>query len=203
MKAFIWLQVILAITGNFLVLVWRGSKLKGSKNKPQMLLILNLAASDFLMGLYLLIIAVADLYYGNNFLLQTATWRSSIVCRIAGVIGLVSSEASVFLVTLISFDRFMGVVFFMSRFRLTTRVTVKVLAALWLVAVGVSATASALSATSGNFYELSNVCLGLPLSTKPANYLITITNEEGVLVTMVDTSGNKPAWIFPIVVASV
>ncbi|XP_071790071.1 uncharacterized protein [Asterias amurensis] len=204
MKAFIWVQVVLAITGNFLVLVWRGSKLQGSKNKTQMLLISNLAASDLLMGLYLLIIAAADLHYGNNFLLQTASWRSSIMCKIAGVIGLVSSEASVFLVTLISFDRFMGVVFFMSRFRLTTRVTVRVLAVLWLVAVGVSATASALSATNGNFYELSNVCLGLPLSTKPANYTITVTNEEsaegGVLITRVDTSGNKPAWIFPIVV---
>ncbi|XP_038061577.1 leucine-rich repeat-containing G-protein coupled receptor 4-like isoform X2 [Patiria miniata] len=203
MKAFIWLQVIFAITGNLVVLLWRGRELRGHKKKTQTFLILNLAASDLLMGFYLFIIASADLHFGDDFFLQMDSWRASFTCKFAGVVGLVSSEASVFLVTLISVDRFLGVVFPFSSLRMSTRRTAKVLVGLWLLALTVSVTTSVLSATNADFYELSNVCLGLPLSTKPTNVTTTRKMSESsmgnVMVKDVYASGYKPAWLFPIV----
>ncbi|XP_022085860.1 G-protein coupled receptor GRL101-like [Acanthaster planci] len=203
MKTFIWIQVVFAMTGNLVVLLWRGHELRGHKKKSQTLLILNLAASDLLMGLYLLIIASADLHFGEDFYMQMASWRSSLTCKFAGVIGLVSSEASVFLVTLISIDRFLGVVFPFSHFRMSSRSMAKVLLGLWLLALALSVTASALSATNDDFYELSNVCLGLPLSTKPTNITTKSQMSNSIMgnvrVEEVDASGNKPAYLFPIV----
>ena len=43
--------------------------------------------------------------FGEYFPIQAEVWRSGITCRIAGTISIISSEASVFFVTLISIDR--------------------------------------------------------------------------------------------------
>ena len=54
----IWLVGILAVLGNLAVIVWR--LIKRDDHPVQTCLLTNLAMSDFLMGVYLMIIAVAD-----------------------------------------------------------------------------------------------------------------------------------------------
>ena len=99
-----WLIGLSAISGNMFVLCQRKSK--SNKYKVQNFLLRNLAMSDLLMGVYMLLIASADIYFGEQFPMQAEAWRSGITCRIAGTISIRSSEASVFFVTLISIDRF-------------------------------------------------------------------------------------------------
>ena len=63
-------------------------------------LIVNLAAADFLMGVYLAVIGAADRYYHQSFLHQDQKWRASTLCTLAGVLCLTSCEVGMLLARL-------------------------------------------------------------------------------------------------------
>ena len=89
------------------------------------------------------------------------------MCQLAGFLSVISSEASVFLITLISIDRFLGVVFPFSRFRFHTKsVRINVFIA-WLMAFILSLLPITLRSAFGNrFYGRSSVCLALPITAE-------------------------------------
>ena len=60
----IWLIGVNALCGNLFVVIWRRQT---SQNKVQDTLLSSLALSDLLMGIYLLVIASADVYFGQDF----------------------------------------------------------------------------------------------------------------------------------------
>lgn len=60
----IWLLGILAVLGNLAVIAWR--LIRRDDHPVQTCLLTNLAVSDFLMGVYLLIIAFKDLQWAGN-----------------------------------------------------------------------------------------------------------------------------------------
>ena len=68
----------------------------------QTIFVLNLSLSDLLMGLFLFIIAIADLEYRNVYGFNDSKWRSSVTCTVAGLLATVSSEASVLFIFLIT-----------------------------------------------------------------------------------------------------
>ena len=107
---FNWIIGCSAFLGNAFVLWWKQYKHKAT-NKPQSLLLSNLAMSDLLMGIYMIIIASADVFCGEYFPMNSESWRSGITCRLAGTLAITSSEASVLFVTLISIDRFINIKF--------------------------------------------------------------------------------------------
>ena len=157
-----WLIGLGALSGNVLVLVWR--KRDTSTNVVNSILLQNLAASDLIMGIYMLIIASADIYFGDNFPMQSGSWRSGMTCRIAGTLSIISSEASVFFVTLISIDRFIVIRFPYSIRRLRKH-SVRIVAIMtWAVSLVLGIVPSVLSGFSYKFYDNSHVCIGLPLS---------------------------------------
>ena len=158
-----WLIGLGALSGNlFVVLVWRK---KGTHTHiVNSILLKNLATSDLLMGIYMLIIASADIYFGDNFPMQSETWRSGVTCRIAGAISIISSEASVFFITLMSIDRFIAIRFPYSLRKLRKRSATLVAVATWTISFVIGTVPSALSGVSLKFYDNSHVCIGLPLA---------------------------------------
>ena len=60
----IWLLGILAVLGNLAVIAWR--LIRRDDHPVQTCLLTNLAVSDFLMGVYLMIIAIKDLQWAGN-----------------------------------------------------------------------------------------------------------------------------------------
>ena len=65
------------MVGNIIVIIWRFRERKHvSQNKIQILLIMNLAISDLLMGVYMIIIGSADGYFGQDYFLYATEWRS-------------------------------------------------------------------------------------------------------------------------------
>ena len=98
LSVFTWIMGCCAIFGNVYVVWWKRCKQR-TGNKVQSLLLSNLAMSDLLMGIYMIIIASADVYYGQYFPMNAEHWRSSVLCRIAGTLAITSSEASVLFVT--------------------------------------------------------------------------------------------------------
>ena len=157
-----WLIGLGALCGNLFVLIWR--KKETDIHVVNSILLQNLAASDLLMGVYMLIIASADIYFGDNFPMQSESWRSGITCKIAGAMSIISSEASVFFVTLISIDRFIAIRFPISIWRLRKH-SVRVISVLtWTISFVLGTVPSVLSGVSFKFYDNSHVCIGLPLA---------------------------------------
>ena len=98
----IWFVCGFAVLGNGFVFYTRVKTNAQQRNKIQLFIITNLSISDFIMGLYLISLLSADLYYKDYFPSHSEAWRSSMLCRVAGALSVLSSEASVFFITLIT-----------------------------------------------------------------------------------------------------
>ena len=159
--AMMWLIGLSALAGNVFVLVYQN---KQNKNKVQSVLLNNLAASDLLMGIYMIVIAIADIYFGTNFPMQAEMWRTGIPCKVAGTLSILSSEASVFFVTVISLDRFVSIKYPHSKYKLRRKSTVVTATVVWAFAIVLGIVPSFLAGKYPNFYDNSHVCIGLPLA---------------------------------------
>ena len=169
-----WLIGSNAILGNIFVLYQKRST--SEKNKVQNFLLSNLAVSDLLMGVYMLLVASADIYFGKYFPMQAEAWRSGVTCRIAGTISILSSEASVFFVTLISIDRFICIKYPFSSRKLGKTSSVLIVSTVWVISLALGIVPSILAGKSDTFYDNSHVCIGLPL-TKLQRYVNYQTEE--------------------------
>ena len=160
--AMMWLIGIGAFSGNIFVLIWRRKVTQ--KNRVQDFLLNNLAMADFLMSIYMIGLASADIYFENYFPMQSEAWRSGITCRILGAISITSSEASVFFVTLISFDRFISIRFPYSIKKFGQKSVAIAVTFVWIFSLTLGVVPSVLSGTNFKFYDNSHVCIGLPLA---------------------------------------
>ena len=160
---FIWIIGCSAMFGNLFVVWWKRFSQK-AENRVQSLLLSNLAMSDLQMGIYMIIIASADAYYGQYFPMYAENWRSSVLCRIAGTLAITSSEASVLFVTFISIDRFITIQFPYSIRKLRVKSTRWISALVWAFSLTLGLTASFLAGRNSDFYDISHVCIGLPLA---------------------------------------
>ena len=107
-KIVIWALGLLATFGNVFVIIWR---LRRFQEYSGTILYFNLAISDFLMGIYLIIIASADLYYIGRYAPNSPQWRQGFLCKFAGFISLVSSQVSVSLLAVITANKWFGIVY--------------------------------------------------------------------------------------------
>ena len=161
LRMFMWIFGLASFLGNTSVLLWRCVK-HGRENIIQVLLIENLAASDLLMGVYMLIIASADTHYQQYFPSEAESWRNGIACKIAGTISVLSSEASVFIVTLISIDRYLAIKYPSGKNRFTKKSATFTLVSIWIFALILSIIPTSISGVNPDFYDVSEVCIGLP-----------------------------------------
>ena len=157
-----WLIGINALAGNLFVLIWKRRHSEGSK--VQSLLLSNLALSDLLMGVYMIIIASADIYFGDYFPMRSEKWRSGVICKLAGTLSILSSEASVFFVMLISIDRFLHMKFPYSVNQLKKKSTILISCLTWSVSLALGLVPSLMAGINFKFYDNSHVCIGLPLA---------------------------------------
>ncbi|XP_038053125.1 uncharacterized protein LOC119725675 [Patiria miniata] len=166
LRTFIWILGISSLLGNTLVLLYRLKRGgNNEKNKVQAFLILNLAVSDFLMGVYMLIIASADLRFRNVYIFHAAEWESSALCKLAGLISVLSSEVSVIMLVVISLDRLWCVMFPLKNKYFGIKSARVVAAVGWTVMLVVSILpVLGLSYFAGSFYGRTGVCLALPLT---------------------------------------
>ena len=96
---------------DLLVIIWRITDKEESR--VQSCLLTNLAVADLLMGVgvYLLTIAVIDVRWQGEYFNHDVEWRSGIGCQIVGVLSVLSSEVSVPILTIITVDRFICIIF--------------------------------------------------------------------------------------------
>ncbi|CAL1299590.1 unnamed protein product [Larinioides sclopetarius] len=99
----VWVVFLLAMLGNgvvVIVLLFGRSKI----DVPRFL-VCNLAMADFFMGIYLGILAVVDASTLGEFRVYAIQWQMSAGCQIAGFLGVLSSELSVYTLAVITLER--------------------------------------------------------------------------------------------------
>ncbi|XP_071489384.1 uncharacterized protein [Diadema antillarum] len=205
-KIFIWILGISALIGNSYVIVQRlQTKFSHNAAKVQSVLILNLAISDFLMGIYLLILAIMDIVISDSYFWEgrAEEWRTSSICQAAGFISVLSSETSVFLITIISLDRVISVLFPFSEHRLSVKSARVVVGVTWGLALLLSTCAVVLNYLNPDAYSLSDVCVGLPLIRKNSNLNSVVDertfNQIGIVQYATVAAASESTWQFSIV----
>nr|XP_034321274.1 uncharacterized protein LOC105335195 isoform X1 [Crassostrea gigas] len=157
----IWYMALFSVIGNAYVIYYR---IQGSAigNASQGGFVLHLSVSDFLMGVYLFIIAIADLEYRNIYGFKDSEWRHSTACTIAGFLATTSSEASVIFIFFITIERYLALKLPFSAGPVKKRrVILFVSLVAWLVAISFSVIPVLVYP---DFYSRSTVCISLPLT---------------------------------------
>ncbi|KAL5007915.1 hypothetical protein ScPMuIL_016721 [Solemya velum] len=103
----VWVVFMLALLGNGVVLFV--SVTSRSKMDVPRFLICNLACADFFMGIYLGFLAIVDASTLGEFKRYAIRWQVSPGCLIAGFLGVLSSELSVFTLAVITLERFYAI----------------------------------------------------------------------------------------------
>ncbi len=93
-------QGIVSILANGLVLACR-MHTREADNVP----VISLAIADSFMGLYLVSLACIDFVYNDRFYLLISQWTKSALCWAVGGVNFVSSEASLFVIVILSLGR--------------------------------------------------------------------------------------------------
>ncbi|KAL8591215.1 hypothetical protein ACOMHN_019191 [Nucella lapillus] len=89
------------------------------------------------MGVYITIIGIADEQYRSKYLHHDITWKSSVMCKVAGVLSLLSSEVSALIIWIITLDRFVVLHFPFSTLRFDRASAAVACLLIWLVALAV------------------------------------------------------------------
>ena len=205
LRVSMWVLGLSALIGNACVIVFRfQEKPRGPTHAKQRVLIGNLAVSDCLMGVYMVVLASVDLYYRDQYFIHSDVWRSSFLCKLESFLSLLSSEASILFITLITLDRFLSIVFPFSSVQFRGRSTKIAVVLIWVVSFLLGFVPTYYAGSDSDLYDLSDVCVGLPLITRPTSYNIESSGIDG------PNSGRsfdlpipdefKPAWYFSIAI---
>lgn len=141
-------------------------------------LITNLATADSLMSIYLLFIAVKDLTSRHNFDHSALTWQRSINCNLAGFLSVISSLASAFTLSFITFERFYAIKNCTDlNKRITIRSAIKAISVIWTLSLIVAC----LPLFDVNRYSTYAICL--PFDTSKLQDKVYIVVLNSLLVT--------------------
>ncbi|XP_021942766.1 relaxin receptor 1 isoform X2 [Zootermopsis nevadensis] len=105
LRATVWMVAAVTCVGNGMVLWGRFSS--RDENKVHSLVIRNLAVSDLLMGIYLLVIGTQDSQFRGIYHKEAHNWMTSWRCTIIGMVAMTSSEVSVLILVFLSMERFL------------------------------------------------------------------------------------------------
>ncbi|KAH9512425.1 hypothetical protein Btru_039530 [Bulinus truncatus] len=160
-RALLWCVAVTSVVGNVLVLVYRVTFDRLILKRSFGVFVFNLGISDFIMGVYLVLIASVDVYYRQEYVLHESEWRHSSLCKAAGFLSSLSSEVSTFFVLLITVDRFLKFKFPFGQHKFTTvTLSVSVVSA-WFS--GLVLALIPLVNTKWTIYSSNGMCLGIPL----------------------------------------
>jgi len=153
----------LALLGNLGCFLLRSVCFKSGKSGFGVF-VTHLSFSDFLMGVYLAIIGVADRLFQGTYLWEDIRWRESTACKVAGFLSLLSNEVSAFIICLITLDRFLVLRFPFKSLHFKNKSAHVTCGLVWVVVV-LLATVPLLPMTSHwSFYGQTGICIPLPIT---------------------------------------
>ncbi|KAL8583752.1 hypothetical protein ACOMHN_000373 [Nucella lapillus] len=160
----LWIISIMALLGNTGVLIYRLFVNTTASIPTFRILVMNLCASDLLMGVYMMIIGLADVTFHGKYVAKEPEWTSSWGCVTAGVFSFVSSEVSTFVICLITLDRVLVICFPLnSRIHLSRGTAIAFCCGVWLLGITLAVVPIL---TGMEFYGQNGICLPLPITRR-------------------------------------
>ena len=165
-RMFLAIFAALALIGNLGSLFVRMRIHMSGKASAYGAFVIHLCISDWLMGVYLAIIGVADSVYRNAYLWEDEAWRHSVTCKLAGFLALLSSEVSAFVICLITLDRFLVIRYPFSRLHFQHVSAEWTCCTVWLVGVLLASIPLFPATSSWQFFGQTGICIPLPITRK-------------------------------------
>ncbi|NWJ08724.1 RXFP1 protein, partial [Crypturellus undulatus] len=159
LRVFVWVMACVTCFGNLLVIGMRSCV--ATDNSQHTLAIQSLCCADCLMGIYLFIIGAFDLKYSGEYNKHAQAWMGSLECQLVGSLAMLSCEVSVLLLTYVTLEKYLSIVFPFGHYRAGRRQTVCTLAGIWLLGLCLSAVPLCCKESFGNYYGRNGVCFPL------------------------------------------
>ena len=170
LRFLLWFLVVLTIGGNMFALPMR--LFKEDSNKVQNMLISSLCVSDMLMGVYLAGIINQEVTTRGEYYLHDFNWRTGGLCKVFGVISVISSEVSIFTLVFIAYDRFLHIVHALEFRKIGYRTAAVLLFLVWsscsIIAIIPAAIDSYFNDAKRRegFYGTNSICMPLQLPSE-------------------------------------
>ncbi|KAL6479832.1 hypothetical protein MHYP_G00108650 [Metynnis hypsauchen] len=159
LRVFVWVVSATTCFGNIFVICMR-SYIR-SENKLHAMCIISLCCADGLMGVYLFVIGAYDLKFRGEYNRHAQAWMDSVPCQVVGSLAMLSTEVSVMLLTYLTLEKYICIVY---PFRYLTpgrRRTVTILVAIWILGFIIAFLPLVCKEVFRNFYGTNGVCFPL------------------------------------------
>lgn len=119
------------------------------------------AGADGLMGIYLFMIGAYDLKYRGEYNRHAQEWMDSIQCQVIGSLAMLSTEVSVLLLTYLTLEKYICIVYPFQYLTPGWRRTVSILLGIWVFGFVVAFLPLTCKEPFRNFYGTNGVCFPL------------------------------------------
>jgi hypothetical protein len=155
---------VLAVIGNLTSCIYRTVFSKENSKLGFSAFVTHLSVSDFVMGVYLVEIGIADRLCTGTYLWNEHRWRHSAACSLAGFLSLLSCEVSALIICLITLDRFLVLRFPFSQIRFDARSAQVASIVVWCVGLALAAISLLPVTSHWQFYSQTAICIPLPIT---------------------------------------
>ncbi|XP_011746925.3 relaxin receptor 2, partial [Macaca nemestrina] len=159
LRIFVWVIAFITCFGNLFVIGMR-SFIK-AENTTHAMSIKILCCADCLMGVYLFFVGFFDLKYRGQYQKYALLWMESVQCRLMGFLAMLSTEVSVLLLTYLTLEKFLVIVFPFNNIRPGKRQTSVILICIWMAGFLIAVIPFWNEEFFGNFYGKNGVCFPL------------------------------------------
>uniref|UniRef100_F6ZSC1 Relaxin family peptide receptor 1 n=2 Tax=Equus caballus TaxID=9796 RepID=F6ZSC1_HORSE len=158
-RVFVWVVSAVTCFGNIFVICMR--PYIRSENKLHAMSIISLCCADCLMGIYLFVIGAFDLKFRGEYNKYAQLWMESIHCQLVGSLAILSTEVSVLLLTFLTLEKYICIVYPFRCLRPGKCRTITVLILIWIIGFIVALIPLSNKEFFKNYYGTNGVCFPL------------------------------------------
>uniref|UniRef100_A0A8C6DDM9 Relaxin family peptide receptor 1 n=1 Tax=Moschus moschiferus TaxID=68415 RepID=A0A8C6DDM9_MOSMO len=158
-RVFVWVVSAVTCFGNIFVICMR--PYIRSENKLHAMSIISLCCADCLMGIYLFVIGGFDLKFRGEYNKHAQLWMESIHCQLLGSLAILSTEVSVLLLTFLTLEKYICIVYPFRCLRPGKCRTITVLVLIWIIGIIVAFIPLSNKEFFKNYYGTNGVCFPL------------------------------------------
>ncbi|XP_057584006.1 relaxin receptor 1 isoform X1 [Hippopotamus amphibius kiboko] len=158
-RVFVWVVSAVTCFGNIFVICMR--PYIRSENKLHAMSIISLCCADCLMGIYLFVIGAFDLKFRGEYNKHAQLWMESIYCQLLGSLAILSTEVSVLLLTFLTLEKYICIVYPFRCLRPGKCRTITALILIWIIGFIVAFIPLSNKEFFKNYYGTNGVCFPL------------------------------------------
>ena len=168
LRVIVWFVVVAALFGNLTVFV---VTLTNKLTVPKFLMS-NLSTADFILGLYLLVLAACDTYTRGVYFNYAISWQYGAGCKVAGFLAVFSMILSIYTLTVLTIERWYAI---SHAINITKRLRLKQAAYIMAAGWTFSLVFASLPLVGVSSYSKTSICLPMETDAIPDKiYIFTL-----------------------------